>query len=400
MKFSRIALVGLLLAIAVTAESTTTKAAESTTTKAADSTTTKAAESTTTKAGKGKGGKGKGKGYKYKEVNCTGPREVELEEKKDGFEIKAGAKEKYCHDELKFKLKLKKDGAEMHLKIYQRDGPDRIKFEVKQKVYQVIEFDDKNDNNIVEEDEIVQKKKIGEPGWSPITFNETDGVYTVDASADWFKLQARYSGNHTELVESENRTYNLHPNAVKLDYIIENFPYSRDTTKLAVDGRFRTKSKIYEKKKKYLPKGKKVPGKYVEEIDFKNETAEEGGKFTWARNVTADGDVVPVVASPTQDAPPDQIDKPGKGEKNKKIVWVFDTTGMVDKFVWDPTLTGEEGNGYVSDNSSTTSGDPSTTSGDPSTFSSTFSTVAASRASSTIPTVAASLFSAALCFAF
>lgn len=332
----------------------------------------------TVTADHGKGGKGKGKGKGYKEYRCDGPRKVKFEEKKDGFEIKAGAEEKKCHDELKFKLKLK-DGAEMHLKIYKRGGPgDRSKFEIKQKVYEVIEFQDENDNNIVEADEIVQKLKIGGYNkWSEIKYNETDGVHTVDASADWFHIQARYSGYPKELVKSENRTYNLHPNAVKVDYIIDGFPYLQDDTKLAVDGRFRTKAKIYGKKKYYSKKGKKVPGKYVEEIELHgNSTEGEGGKFTWARNVTADGNVVAVVSSPTEDAPEDEADKPGKGEKNKRIVWVFDQAGQVEKFVWDPTLTGEEANVYEKEEDDT------------------------SGASSTIPTMAASLFAAALYFAF
>lgn len=280
------------------------------------------------------------KGTEKVQVQCNdGSKEVEVRRRPDGFEITTSSKEKRCRDAMNFKLRTKaRDGAEVSVRIHKKEDGGNARFAFKQKVFQIIEFTDTNDNNIVDDGEVVQQIRIGDKnqgGWSNTTVSmDENGVYTMQTSAAYFKLIARYSGEPVEFINN-GTAYKLNPSAVKIDYIIEGFPYQSNTSKLAVDGRFKSKAKMHKRTERKEPASNKTPEAEVAEVELRDDGASEGAKFTWIKTMDADGSTVDVVANlATEISGDDEIDKPSVDEKNNKIVWVFDKTGQVDKFVW------------------------------------------------------------------
>lgn len=301
-------------------------------------------------------GNGKGKGT---QVQCDGLKEVNVRQRPDGFEIAASPKEKRCRDAMNFKLRTKaRDGAEVSVRIHKKDDGGHARFSFKQKMFRIIEFNDTNNNNIVDDGEVVQQIRIGDKNqgaWGNTTVSmDENGVYTLQTSAAYFKVIARYSGEPVEFINN-GTAYKLNPSAVKIDYIIESFPYQSSTSKLAVDGRFKSKAKMHKRREQKEPATTKTPETEVAEVELRDDGASEGAKFTWIKTVDADGVTVDVVATlATETSGDDEVDKPTVGEKNYKIVWVFDKAGQVDKFVWDPTLSGDSSSvlGEEGDNSS------------------------------------------------
>lgn len=257
-------------------------------------------------------------------------KKLEVKTEKEKVEIKTESKEAKCKTKMHLKLETKKnDGIEAKLEFYSKEDKVKSKFHVRQKVFRVIEFNDNNNNNIVDDDELVQSLSVGSD-WEPFTSNVSNGVYTISASSDWFTIVARYSGSPVTLTVNSTR-YSLDPSAMKMDYIIDGFPYKGNSTKLALDGRFKSKAKFHNKRRK---------DKY-DDFEVRDEGAVQGAKFTWVKTVSADGEEVAVVASSLAEyAGDDEADKASDGEKNYKMLWVFNTTSTPARFEWDPSLQG------------------------------------------------------------
>lgn len=260
-------------------------------------------------------------------------RELEVEIKTDRVEIVAESKEhKTCAQKMVLKMETKDDGVEFRLDFKAKTVDAKSKFHVRQKVFRVIEFEDTNNNSLIDNNETIQVLQVGGKNkWSDIQSKLTpDGVYTMNATSTWFTVVARYAGDPVSFTVNSTG-YELKPNAIKIDYIINNFPYKGENTKLAIDGRFKSKAKFHNRESKDND----------DDFEIMDEGATEGAKFTWIKTVSADGVEVPVVASPLQkDLGDDETDKPVEGESNYKLIWVFNTTARVKHFVWDPELAG------------------------------------------------------------
>jgi hypothetical protein len=259
------------------------------------------------------------------------PKEVDLKFDKDKIEIKSKTKTETCEDYIQFELEAKSDGAEIRLKVDSKikldEEPDvKGKFGFRQKVFRVIEFVDANNDNKVTEDEVLQVLKIGDRDgsgeWGDFQKSEADGVYTFSNTAGWFKLVARYSGDPADFKVNDT-SYTLNPSSVKADYIITGFPYQGNNSKLAIDGRFKSKAKFRPRTEK--PKASPDGDDEEEfEVSDSEDGAGVGAKFMWVKVVKADGQEVPVVASPkAKCSDDDENEEIELGESNYKIVWVF-----------------------------------------------------------------------------
>jgi hypothetical protein len=279
---------------------------------------------------------------------CGGKRSFDIDKGNDKIKVNAKTRDKEakCKDDLEIKFELGGDGAAVRFDYKASAADAKSKFHVRQNVFRVVEFDDKNSNNVIDEGEEVQTLALDK--WNAITEKSVDQegekVYTWKASSEagWFKVSTRYAGAPVTYLaladagEAKKVNYELRPSAFKIDYILENFPYKNDGTKVALDGRFKSKAKFQQKRKK--EDRKRADNKEEQEIETADDTG-MGARFSWITTVSADGTDVPVVAYDKSD--PDE--KVAEGESNKRLVWVFDTTTKVTKFVWDPELGANEG---------------------------------------------------------
>jgi hypothetical protein len=81
---------------------------------------------------------------------------------------------------------------------------------------------------------------------------------------------------------------NLQPNAMKLDFGLENFPYAGTGTSLCLVGRIQAHIKI-------KPEDEAGEEAGTVKLDLNDE--EVVGLWSWVDEVTADGDDVPVIAT-------------------------------------------------------------------------------------------------------
>ena len=81
---------------------------------------------------------------------------------------------------------------------------------------------------------------------------------------------------------------NLHPNAMKLDFGLENFPYAGTGTSLCLVGRIQAHIKI---------KPEDDDGKEEGTVKLDLNDEEVVGLWSWVDEVTADGNDVPVIAT-------------------------------------------------------------------------------------------------------
>merc|ERR1711972_789931 len=144
------------------------------------------------------------------------------------------------------------------------------------------------------------EKKRGHP-WSPIEEvidSDNPDVKTFSAKTEdgVFEVIGRYSGKPVDFSKqysvgrsgSSHVTYDyrLEPNKVKFDYIIRDFPFLRNNSMLALDGRF--KSKVKAQKSQSYKNMLKAP---------KDNESDVGARFTWAETVNVDGIEKPVFSS-------------------------------------------------------------------------------------------------------
>jgi hypothetical protein len=278
---------------------------------------------------------------------CDGEREFEKILKKAEIEFESEVKGESCKDVMRFELKvLKNEGTEVRMEYKGSKSDNKARFRFRQKTFKVHEFEDNNNNNVVDEGEVVQSLPIGGDNWilsAPEENVSGAKVLTGTAQSGWFKQVIRYAGSPVSFKATNNNTentYELNPRAVKMDILITGFPYKNTSTKLAVEGRFKSMGKF-----KAASPSETSTDDDIEVGDDSPEAVRV--KFAWVKTVMADGESVPVVASPlvavSAEDDEETLEKAEDGEENKRLMWVFDTTKRVDEFEWDPTVEGLTG---------------------------------------------------------
>jgi hypothetical protein len=233
---------------------------------------------------------------------------------------------------------------------------------MRMKLFKLIEFKDAagSAEGYDSGDEIIQEYTLGSPKggkgnkkqgelWDPISeVSDVDNpdvkTFSAKTSDGVFEVIGRYAGKPVTFMkeytvgEDGNTStvsydYELHPNNVKFDYIVRNFPFMSDESMLAFDGRFKTISKI--KPDESRENGLDAPNDESGEYD-------NGARFSWSPTVNVDGVETPVVFSLKEATAADddeEVSKKAMSEKNMQVVWTIKHTGKAASFIWDPTLT-------------------------------------------------------------
>lgn len=123
-----------------------------------------------------------------------------------------------------------------------------------------------------------------------------------------------------------NGTVVYSPNSVKLDYLIRNWSYKQNGTKLALESRIQTKDDCRERREGSTDRV---------EING-NAGGRIKGTFTWKPTVDADGVSVDVLKT-TLDKSPDQ-NVTRREDTEYRLFHTFNTVNRVKIFNWDPSI--------------------------------------------------------------
>lgn len=115
---------------------------------------------------------------------------------------------------------------------------------------------------------------------------------------------------------------------LKIDYAINNFKFMQNDTKLAVEGRFKSKAKV-----EYGGKSKMTT-----EVDTGSNGKANVG-FNWLNSVDVDGVEVDLVESAIASVGTADRDSTSEtGEEEFKKYWTINKVGKHKRIVWDPSI--------------------------------------------------------------
>lgn len=261
------------------------------------------------------------------------------------------------------------DGLKAKLSLKAVNGDAKIRFGFDFRAFEIVEFVDKGKKGLDGNDTIVQtytigsgmnvgdkkpdKDAAGADRWAendkiknnsiiPDPENEGCYSYSVHTVKKIFAAVARYckvpqvtftKDAGREYVDKYNVTrnltlsYKLSPNAVKFDFLINEFPFMYRNTKLAILGKLKTKTKF-----KVRRIGKVVDDKGKDELDV-----DGSGGFSWATTAFADGQTIPVLITSGKD------DNIVGDDSEHSYAWTFDREGAIKHLIWDPEVVGDMG---------------------------------------------------------
>lgn len=253
-------------------------------------------------------------------------REIEKEVDAQKFKIKSSLKNDTNKDEFELSFDSGSDDqAEIAMKFQSESGnvESELKYEIK--FDEIVEFVDTNAFGYKNET-VLTRYEIGKVGWLPLQFEEnlTSGLIKLNATTSdgVFGLIMRLSNN---FLVDENVT--ISPTSLKIDVIINNFPYASSGTKLAVKTVMKSESEM------------KVDNTSEDELEgiAKNESEVElslgssSAFFSWSEVASVDGSLVNVLASSLADSSSEE------GVKSNKMYYTFNATDA-SQIVWDPKV--------------------------------------------------------------
>jgi hypothetical protein len=167
---------------------------------------------------------------------------------------------------------------------------------------EIIEFKDENDNGAFDSgDEEVSVYNLRETDYDDINYftrntldNETEHVLEAQTSDGIFKVVLHVVGNFAE-IESGILT----PSEIKLDLIIQNYPYEEDDTQLALMSKLEAGVEVEDEEEHESEHGEIGEDHLDEEEDEHEEklvisTPDALGFFSWADTAEVDGVSTPV----------------------------------------------------------------------------------------------------------
>lgn len=276
------------------------------------------------------------------------------DEEDDGDESERKVEVSRSDDELVFELEKETDADEEKVKIeftseddpevkleFEREAGDdgnesESTFEYKVEFMRLVEYqDDDGDDVLSDADNVRSEVDLGDAEWSigevrDITAGGEDGK-TVTATADLagngtFEVVMYVFGDFAKV----NAT-SLRPTDVKLDFVIDSYPWQGNDTRLALDLKTEVKSE------REVESGGNATGLNV--------TAEDiSGYFTWAPNATVDGASTPVSSDvyedetkseTEQETDEDGTEAEAEVEREQKLTLNYE---QGDKIVHDPVL--------------------------------------------------------------
>jgi hypothetical protein len=266
-------------------------------------------------------------------------RELTFKNDKRKIEMKAENKIGKFKDKLEFQIEGRNKGLETRFRYKMDDKERKVDIGFRVKAYRVIEYKDVGEQgNGYQKGVDTEIKSVdigGKDKWGDFVASEEKNaagdivqvfsVTTVEAASaeGTFGAVGRYSAVPVTIVNN-SVTYNLSPSSVKFDFLVKDWVYAAEGTSLAIEGRFKSKSKLKVK----------GDGKLVAE------EGEAAPKFDWVSTVMADDKAIPVIASPVKPVTAADGEDPDKdlGESDNKMYFSFITTSRVKTFNWDPEV--------------------------------------------------------------
>lgn len=163
---------------------------------------------------------------------------------------------------------------------------------------------------------VITVSTVGTATKYDFTLGTTDGLLTVVG--------------HVVTDFTTNGTFLYTPNTVKLDYIISNWNYVANASKLALESRIQTGDDCKEDNG---------------QVQI-NSNAVIKGSFAWSPTVDADSATVNVLSSSIDKSSDQNVTR--EGETQFRVFHTFDTTNRVKVFSWDPTIGVTSNSGIIS----------------------------------------------------
>lgn len=242
-------------------------------------------------------------------------------------------------DEEKVKIAFSSEGdPEVKLEFEREAGDDgnesEATFEYKVEFMRLVEYRDADGDDVLGgADDVSSEVDLGDADWSigpveEITAGGEDGK-TVTVTADLgddgtFEVVMYVFGDFAQV----NAT-SLRPTDVKLDFVVGDYPWQGNDTRLALDLKTEVKSE------------REIEG--TADGDSLNVTADDiSGYFTWAPNATVDGASTPVASDvyedETRSETEEETDEDGaeaEVEREQKLTLNYERG---DRIVHDPVL--------------------------------------------------------------
>ena len=264
------------------------------------------------------------------EIESAYEREIEIEVEEKKVQLKSQLKFGDTKDKIEMEFKIEEE-AEIKFKYYTEsaDVETKLKFRVEfERLYEYIDTGDAGYQN----ESVITDYRFEEGGWNAISYelvNNSLHVITAVTADGVFTLVLMISDS---LVQLDNNS-TLTPNAMKIDVYINNFDYNSTESSLALVSKVKTESKSEVKEDTEDEEN----GHSSDETEFRMNSTEASGFFSWIKTAEADGSVIDVLSSPIVENDDDDDDQLEAGETSSRIIFSFITVNA-QKIVWDPKL--------------------------------------------------------------
>jgi hypothetical protein len=223
--------------------------------------------------------------------------------------------------EDRYKLEIStKDGVEFEMEyedllVGENEEGGEVEFEFEAEFDEIIEFVDKDGDGLYDEGEEVYEYDLEEISYVPIqrTTKNVGGVtvhkIAIQTEDGVFKVTIYASGNPI-IVHGEN----VMPSEVKIDIEIDNFPFTRGDSKLALKVELDSELEVEEEKREVEEE---------DEEEVKVISGNYGGFFSWKNTAMVDGVEKPVLST-------DISEDPEEGERELYLIYEQGTSIVHD----------------------------------------------------------------------
>lgn len=244
-------------------------------------------------------------------------------------------------DEEKVKIEFSsEDDPEVKLEFEREAGDDgnesESTFEYKVEFMRLVEYRDEDGDDVLSDaDDVRSEVDLGDADWS---IGQVQDITAAGEDGKKVTVTADLGGNGTfEVVMyafgdfAQVNATSLRPTDVKLDFVIDSYPWQGNDTRLALDLKTEVKSE------------REVEG--ASNATGVNVTAEDiSGYFTWADNASVDGQSTPVASDvyedttkseTEQETDEDGTEAEAEVEREQKLTLNYE---QGDRIVHDPVL--------------------------------------------------------------
>jgi hypothetical protein len=196
------------------------------------------------------------------------------------------------HHEIEIELDSSEE-FKVSMEFSKLNNTPEPEIEISVEFREIIEFEDKNDNGIYDSgDEEVSEYDLREAEYSEIEYStettpdgETEHILTAQTADSVFKVVVHAVGNFA-IIESGT----LSPSEIKIDLIIQNFPFEEEDTQLALFSKLESEEEMEEEH-----------GGTDDDFDDEKKVhitaADAEAYFSWTETADVDGIETPVKTS-------------------------------------------------------------------------------------------------------